>query len=360
VAVHNLQGIAILLAGLMLLYLLDGALEKLAPGLGADRGADGAHRRGSEVRVEARDGLSRPMVAAGAVLGVLSVASLTLPRFDTAPPDGLQLSARLAAGIGDLFSQEIATDRLFLGSAGFRDSVTRRFQRGGHPVDVFVGIGWRQGRARSPLSPKTALPGSGWILEQEKTRVLEPDGREVREILVRSDTHVLLAYHWYVGSSGLVAEALRSFSAVDASPFRRPGEIIAVRITTEVEGPVASGLGPALDRLDAFYAELQEVIQALAGEPRLARGKPFPQFPTRAMFFHATGIAPPEKILSIRELGAESSLGMALATSSDEVTAVGVAPSRGTRIGPPQEPGAGGSERRKTLASGIAEGLGQG
>ena len=127
-----------------------------------------------------------------------------------------------------------------------------------------------------------------------------------------------------------------------------------------MDGPVASGLGPAIDRLDAFYAELQDVIRDLSAELRLALGKPFPQFPIRAMFFHASGIASSEKALSIREVGTESSLGMALATRSPEVTASWVDPSRGTRAGPPPEPGASGTERRKTLASGIEEGLGEG
>lgn len=263
VAVHNLQGVAILLGGLLLLYLFDGALEKLAPGLGA--GADGSVRRAPAGPAQAQRGDPGARARAGVVvvLGALAVASWALPRFDEAPPEGLQLSSRLAAGIGDLFSEEVATDRVFLGSAGFLESVTRRFQRDGRPVDVFVGIGWRPGRARSPLSPKTALPGSGWILDSEQSRLLEPDGRPVRHLVFRSDTHTVLAYHWYEGSAGIGAETWRTLAALDSSPLRRREEIIAVRITIEVDGPVASGLGPAAARLDAFYAELRPVLDAL-------------------------------------------------------------------------------------------------
>ena len=318
VAVHNLQGVVILLGGLVLLYLLDGVLEKLAPGLGAHRGGSVSPREGG-APADLRDGARRRLAGAVVVLAVLAVVSLALPRFDTAPPEGLQLSSRLAAGIGDLFSKEVPTDRVLLGSAGFRDSVTRRFQREGHTVDAFLGIGWRPGRARSPLSPKTALPGSGWILESEQTRVLAPDGRRVRQLLFRSDTHTLLAYHWYEGSMGLAAEALRVLAALDAGSFRRPGEIIAVRITTDVEGLIASGLAPAVARLDAFYAELRSVLDRLEREPSLARGKPFPQFPARANFFHQTGSGPFQEALVNQELEAAKSLGMALATQTSEV-----------------------------------------
>jgi len=349
VAVHNLQGVAILLGGLLLLYLLDGVLEKLAPGLGAERGGPAVARREAGAPAELREGARRRLTGVGVVLAALAVGSLTLPRFDAAPPEGLQLSSRVAAGIGDLFSQEVATDRVFLGSAGFLDSFTRRFQRGGHPVDAFVGVGWRPGRARSPISPKTAVPGSGWILETEAIRVLAPDGREIRQLLFRSDTHTLLAYHWYEGSMGLAGEALRTLAALDASPFRRPGEIIAVRITTDVEGLVASGLAPAVARLDAFYAELRPVIDRLEREPSLAYGKRFPQFPSRAKIFHAAGSDPFPEALVNQDLGARKNLGMVFATRDCEVATTRVDPSRDTGVRPPPEPGASGSAEKSLL-----------
>src|SRR5207247_932293 len=108
------------------------------------------------------------------------------------------------------------TDRLFLGSTGFRDSATRRFLRDGHPVDVFVGVGWRAGRARSALAPKTAIPGSGWILERSEPRTPAPGGAAVWSGIYRSGTQRLLVYHWYEGAEGLVTETLRALTAIDA------------------------------------------------------------------------------------------------------------------------------------------------
>lgn len=359
VAVHNLQGIAILLSGLVVLYLFDGALEKLAPSLGAARG-----RAPVAPALAASSGPPGPrraqVTAASAVLGGLALVSVALPRFDTAPPDAFQLSARLASGVGDLFSQEVPTDRVFLGSAGFLDSVTRRFQRGGRPVDVFVGIGWRPGRARSPISPKTAVPGSGWIAAADETRVLEPDGREVRRILYRSDTQTLVAYHWYEGSGGLALEALRAWAALDASPLRRSGEIIAVRMTTDVVGPVATGLAPAEARLDAFYVELRRTLDRMELSPPIARGKPFLHFPARANFFHPDGSDGSLKIFVDQELGVRSGLGMALARCPSEVAAVRGDPSRDSGVRPPPEPGASGSMKHARVGFGLISSTGKG
>jgi hypothetical protein len=248
-----------------------------------------------------------------AVLAVLALGSVGVPRFPQSPPEPLKLSRRLADGIGDLFSRELEVDRVFLGSTGFRESVTRRFQRDGHPLDVFLGLGWRPGRARSALSPKTAIPGSGWILEADDTVVLPPDGREVRSLLFRSETQRLLVYHWYEGSLGLVVEIARSLGAVDASPLRRAEEILAVRMATDVEAPVAKGLPPAAARLAAFYVEVREVLDRVDQDARLAEGKPFPEFPTRENNFLDGGSIEACRILRDRILGRERGLGMPLA-----------------------------------------------
>ncbi len=296
-SVHNLQGVAILLGGLVLLFLLDGVLERAARGRRA-RQRPRSEPQASGGRAPAGKAAERPRsepqasgVRAGRIPGRLAVAasallllalgSLALPRFPAPAPDPLGLAARVREGIGDLFSKDLETDRLFLGSTGFLDSTARRFRREGHPIDVFVGVGWRAGRTRTALSPKTAVPGSGWTLEAEEKVELGPDGRAVRSLLFRSETQRLLVYHWYEGSLGLIAETARALVAFDSSPLRRGEEIVAVRIATDVDAPVASGLEPAAVRLAAFYVELRRVLDRVQGErksfsPISNGGKGFP------------------------------------------------------------------------------------
>jgi EpsI family protein len=210
---------------------------------------------------------------------------------------------RLRVGIGDLFSQELETDWLFLGSVGFQDSAARRFRRDGQPIDVFVGVGWRAGRGRTALSPKTAVPGSGWRLEVEGETALAPDGRVVRSLLYRSETQRLLVYHWYEGSLGLIAEAVRGLAALDSSPLRRSEEIVAVRIATGVDAPVAAGLGPAADRLASFYAELRRVLDRVQEPTALDERKSFSSISNRRKDISSTGTwEKPEESLEIRGL----------------------------------------------------------
>jgi EpsI family protein len=308
VAIHNLQGIAILLAGVVALFLLDGALTRV----GLNRPWRRSAPTGSPAPAAALVA-SGPGLAPVGLLAALALATWALPRVEIAPPEALRLSEQLRTGIGDLFSRELEIDRTFLGSAGFRDSVVRRFTRDGHAVDAFVGVGWRAGRARSPLSPKTAFPGSGWIIEQEGTRVLEPDGRRVRSILFRSATHWLLVYHWYEGAGGLAAEALRSLTAIDASPLRRSGEIVVVRLMTDVEPPTAAGMPAAEARLADFYTEIRGTLDRTHADLDGGRGKGFPDFSGWEKTFHDTAALDVNRILSSQVLGSKVGLGMSLA-----------------------------------------------
>jgi hypothetical protein len=311
--VHNTQGVVMLLGGVVQLFLLDGLIESVARAVRRRRptGAAAAAPQASVPQADARQASRPRLVGVAALFGSLALAAATLPRFEVLAPEGIQLSS----GLGNLVSRSIPTDTVFLGSAGFRDVATLRFERGGQNVDVFVGAGWRQGRARSALSPKTAVPGSGWILESEQLRVLEPDGRAVRQLVFRSGTRTLLAYHWYEGASGLASETMRTFLALDVSPLRRPLDILALRATTSIDGPLSSGLEPARARLDALYAELRRAVDQLPQRAEEVGGNPFPDIPGWVKVYHSTATFPGEDSQINRVVRREADLGMRLATS---------------------------------------------
>lgn len=312
-AVHNAQGVAMLLGGLLLLFALDGLLEGVSRRLRRRRGDRGAAASARPAAGAQTDSSGTPPASLGwaaAGLAGLALASFALPRFDPAPPEALGL----AAGLGNLVATPAPTDTVFLGSGGFREVATRRLERGGQRVDVFLGVGWRAGRARSALSPKTAYPGSGWSLESEQRRVLEPDGRTVRVLVFRSGSQTVLAYHWYEGASGLVIETLRSLLALDSGPLRHPEDILAMRMTTRIEGPIASGLEPALERLDALYVPLRKALDGLPGRGAPVVGKAFPDFPAWVKIFRRVEAAPEKKPHEIRGLERETELGMPLAS----------------------------------------------
>jgi len=311
VAVHNVQGIAILLGGLVLLFGLDGLLERLLP-----------RRRAAPPAADAPEGPARRPAARGpalplALLALLAIGALAFPRLPVVPPDSMYLSQQLASGIGDLFSRELEPDPHFLGSTGFRESVTRRFTRDSHPIDVFLGVSWRAGRARSAIAPKTAVPGSGWILEREEPHPAFPDGTQVWSGIYRSGTQRLLVYHWYEGSEGLLMESLRALTAIDASPFGAAAELRVVRLSTDLEAPVATGLPPARERLDAFYRELRPVLDRLAIPPPAqvgAGGKSLPDFHGWEKLFRPQGNLHWDELESNQTLAGEVGMGMPLAT----------------------------------------------
>jgi exosortase len=255
-AIHTLQGVAILLGGLLLLFALDGLLAWVLPR------APRAAGPGPPVA-----GPARGAPALAAALALALAASLWLPRYQPAPAGSLGASARVATALGSLSSSPLETDELFLGSAGFRESFTWRFAgRGADPVVLFLGVGDRAVRERSPLSPKTALPGSGWIVEDEFPVTLEPGGRRARARVLRSGSSRVLVYHWTEGAASWPLEVLRALLALDRSAFRRPGDIVVVRIGTSLLGSVPEGKAQAEERLVSFYHLLRPLLDGLENE----------------------------------------------------------------------------------------------
>ncbi len=256
VAIHVLQGIAILLGGLVGLFLWDGLLERLLPA---------PEPRGAQPATPVPAPRSALRGAPGLVLTLMAACALSLwlPRFEPTPPAYLGASARLASALG--ISEELEVDRRFLGSVGFQESFLRRFELGEDDVFLFLGVGDRAARARSPLSPKTGIPASGWIVEsQEELEV--GDGGRVRARVMRAGSRRILVYHWYQGTRGWRREALRTLLALDRSRWRQPGEILAVRLGVPIHGPLGSGRIAAEEKLLSFYHQLRPLLQGIEAE----------------------------------------------------------------------------------------------
>ena len=264
-AIHNLQGVAILLGGLVLLFGLDGLLGRRAPP-GASRPVAG--------RAEVA-GKPPSLAATGAVaisMGLLLALSLWLPRWDPGKRPPLDLSRRMASAMGSYLSSTLDTDFRFLGSTGFSDSFSRRFSADGAQVELFMGVGDRSQRDRSALSPKTSIPGSGWIIEAEASARLEPDGRRVRSRVLRQGSRRYLVYDWVEGSRGWPMEGMRSLLALDRSPLRDHTEIVSLRISVRIEAPSSAGRPRAEAEILRFYRTLRPQLDSREPE---ALGKRF-------------------------------------------------------------------------------------
>ena len=80
---------------------------------------------------------------------------------------------------------------------------------------------------------------------------------------MRSGTHRALVYHWYEGSFGLLAESARSLLAVDRTSWGKTGDMVAIRISTELIGPKDAGRAEAEAVLLDYYRSLRGGLDRL-------------------------------------------------------------------------------------------------
>lgn len=259
-AVHDLQGVAMLLAGVVILYLFDGALARLLKTRG-----DGATRRDGALR----GGADRlPRLAALALLAAAgAVLSFGLPQWRIERFEPRRPAEAIARKLDGWEAQNLETDWMFLGRTAFGGAIHRRYTRGEEEVELFVGSWHLDRRFRSGFSPKTAFPGSGWIVEGVGTLPLED--REVATRVIRKGARRLLVAHWYEAAAGLTGETLRALLALDASPLRRRHVPAVIRLATPLGGdPGARRAAEA--RLAQLAARIADEVQKLVA-PRGAR-----------------------------------------------------------------------------------------
>jgi EpsI family protein len=274
--IHTLQGIGMLLVGVVALYGIDGGLEKLL----ARRSRPAAPRPARRAPPSGTVGLAGPL-SATAALAVLVALSTTLPRWEAPVRGSLPFpDSQIPKALGAWTSTKLDTDLSFLGIVRFRARVDRRYERNGESVALFVGVGSRDPRYGSPFSPKTAYPGSGWWSEETRQIVLQPDGRPARVNVLRYGTggRRKLAFDWTEGGGGLGDEIFRFATALDNSAWGRPREGIAVRISTPLQNTSPSRQAAAEALLLDFYRSVRPKLDLVGfqrgDDPK--SGKAFP------------------------------------------------------------------------------------
>jgi exosortase len=260
VAIHNLQGVVILLGGLVILYVVDGLLERF----GAERAHDPLPTAGEQPPIDrARVGT----VVAG--LGAMCVLSLVLTSWEPAPPGGRLIDPDLITDHGDWIAGAGIVDPSFIGTIGYRHRFDVRFASRDEkaPADAFVLVGDLDQRYRSPISPKTVPPGSGWIVEQRGELERDASFGASWQVMRLGNLRVLIR-HWYEGTEGMGSEILRGLLALDSSPWHRHSDVMVVRLTTEVVGATAGALDQAEARLDRFESALDADLNAIRVKAR--------------------------------------------------------------------------------------------
>jgi exosortase len=242
-SIHNLQGIAMLLAGLLLIYGIDGLLARW---LGSDAG-DGEAADYGMIRPHEAQGRRRAigMIGVAGVLALMLGLDGTLPRWSDRRPLAETPAALLERVFGDALGPELEKDWRFTGSVLYLAEARRLVEIDGRPVEVFLGVADERRRAFSILTKRLAWPASGYAPVEESFVSLPPDGPRVRRMELRRGASRVLSYSWVERRGSWATEWLRQAAALDRSFLARPAHMIAVRLTT--------GLAP--DETDAEAAE---------------------------------------------------------------------------------------------------------
>jgi len=271
-AIHNTQGVLVLLGGLVILYVYDGLLGRLltfrrreppgsevipppsAPAIGGEPGRD-----------------TRRKTLAAVLLASLAAASFWIaPWSEPMKPPRVQLDEQIPVEMGPWRASDLETDRLFRGKVVFYREIYRHYRLAGRhvkdpePIELFIGLGAHRHRFRSPFSPKNAYPGAGWTVEEEGVTRFESTEAEIHWRVLRRRSRLVLVYFWHEGSEGFSHEVLRSFLALDTSPFGREQRALIYRLSTELRGPTASERQRAGRHMQRLYKEIHARLQTSA------------------------------------------------------------------------------------------------
>ena len=233
-SIHNLQGIAMLLVGLIAMFLIDSLLERW-PAMEA--AADGSHDDALRRSRESSSDLGAFARSWGPA--AVAVAAMLIARAAIAPwsaPTGLSEtpSALLDRVYGENTGQEIAPDFQFRGSVRFLAHTHRRVPVAGDPVEVFLGVANETIRKHTALSPRLAWPASGY--ERISTGFDEfAEGLQVTRSVLRRGGRRVLSYSGYLRQGSLAGEWLRHAVALDRSPWVRRDHVLAFRISSVID-----------------------------------------------------------------------------------------------------------------------------
>ncbi|MCP5041128.1 MAG: exosortase/archaeosortase family protein [bacterium] len=274
-SIHVGQGLVILMGGLILLYLLDGILGRLfgeEPRSWPDYGLAGG---------DAKSLSPLPRVAAlTAVTALMLVALYFLPVWRFHGKGGVRIEASLARAVAGWSATELPGTENDLAEVSFRKSHRGQYSRASSaagpgvssarrpeaPIEVFVGIGEHLDRFKTPFSPKNALPGRGWVVEEAGELELEGTKDRVAWRRLRSGARRVISYHWYEEYRGILEESARSFLALDRSRFARDLPVMVVRLSTEIEEASPAEMRRAHARLEEFHALLVGAVEEMKGQ----------------------------------------------------------------------------------------------
>jgi exosortase len=260
---HTLQGIAMLVVGILCIAGLDRLLGRVWP---------------SRIEHPAHQPVTLPLrrtLALSLGLAVVGLASWLIPPWEPDPEDSPNLR-RMPSRYGSWRGRVESLDRDYMGSVQPWESVRYGLRREDAIVKLFVGLDELLDRRRSVISEKTLFLEPGvQVLAREQER--DAAGRLVGSALWRSpqDGHYYLGRRWYDGRLGPAAEAWRALLALDRGPLRRRDGIFVVSMAADLGEvpPSRETLALAEQALDEVGTAADEAIALSRARALRAREK---------------------------------------------------------------------------------------
>ncbi len=262
-AEHAAIGIAMIVVGVVLLAAIEILATKTLFSGSRPSPSDGSSGRSEERDAHRPDRSRRLRRVAGVVILATCVieasplAALPVPR----PAVSVE---SLPMSIEGWQASALRTDNAFLGSVWFQHRIYRSYEQAGESIRVFVGHEDLVRLTRSGYSPKTAIPGSGWLSVRSVDPLeLESDPgdahRATRELfVVEYPFRRVLVMHWRIGYAPWGRQIFERWLGWDwlvhVGEWRSS---LVVRIETDVRGPDGDArawmiLRQFADRLDEW------------------------------------------------------------------------------------------------------------
>ena len=272
---HSGQGILTLIGGCLLLFGVVLLMERLR------RHADPPQPPPPSPAPEYAHPSRRQLAWGTALVGLLAVLSLAFGPAPRIPRTSLDLEALLPTDVGPLESTTLETPWRFLGQTLFRKTLYRRYDLPNAPkgadIELFVGVGARDDRRFSSISRKTALLGSGWVVEEWSQRESLIQGATLDVVVIRAGTARRLVHRLTANDLGLAAESLRAFTGVDATPYRSAPDEVVVRLSTPLRNGTTSERRRASARLTDFAHALRDPLTQLLSDAPPDAVQPAPE-----------------------------------------------------------------------------------
>ena len=244
-SLHELQGIVMIVAGVLSLAATDWMLVRLAARFPRRSGPPSA-------AADRRPASALTGLAVLAAILVVSAATNFLLEPWVEERERLPRLASLSPVLDDWRTRgSLKIEQDFMGSVGFTQWIHRRYERGADSVHLFLASDDRRDPRTSLVSQKLRRPGPGYKLELAEP--LEFGGLPATALVLRSPTARVLSVLAFLDVDGLGRESFRSMLSLDRGPWRRPGRALVLRLTTEIRLVGETGIEHARQRLLDFY-----------------------------------------------------------------------------------------------------------